>query len=191
MDNFWKREVPFVSGVARDVEDPETHLSAYQRSHLFALSDAKNAEERGDLRKRNDLLVRALGDGSDYTAFQDFAGISSLNLRFGDEDDGSQYHSIYDDFYWYTAFIDKDFASALLARELGADMVDCILAGAHAPAEYSFGAALRESCHRDVWERSHAREVSIDGVRCPGGRSEACARGDAIGGHAQRTSSNR
>jgi N-acetylated-alpha-linked acidic dipeptidase len=100
----------FISGVARDVEDPETHLSVYQRSHLFSISKAKNAEDRSDLRKRNDLVVKALGDGSDYTAFQDFAGISTLSVEFGDEDDGSQYHSIYDDFYWYTKFVDKDFA---------------------------------------------------------------------------------
>ena len=100
----------FVSGVARDVEDPETGMSTYQRSHLHAIGEAKNAEERSDLRKRNDLVVRALGDGSDYTAFQDFAGISSLDLGFGDEDNGDQYHSIYDDFHWYTTFVDKDFA---------------------------------------------------------------------------------
>ena len=25
-------------------------------------------------------------------------------------DDGTQYHSIYDDFYWYTHFVDTDFA---------------------------------------------------------------------------------
>jgi N-acetylated-alpha-linked acidic dipeptidase len=100
----------FISGVARDVDDPETHLSVYERSHLFSISKAKNAEERSDLRKRNDLLVKALGDGSDYTAFQDFAGISTLSVEFGDEDDGTQYHSIYDDFRWYSEFVDKDFA---------------------------------------------------------------------------------
>jgi N-acetylated-alpha-linked acidic dipeptidase len=54
-------------------------------------------------------LINALGDGSDYTAFQDFAGISTLSLEFGGEDDGDQYHSIYDDFYWYTHFSDTDF----------------------------------------------------------------------------------
>ena len=54
--------------------------------------------------------VEALGDGSDYTAFQDFAGISTLDLGFGDEDDGTQYHSIYDDFHWYSEFVDRDFA---------------------------------------------------------------------------------
>jgi N-acetylated-alpha-linked acidic dipeptidase len=33
-----------------------------------------------------------------------------LNVEFGEEDDGTQYHSIYDDFYWYTHFVDTDFA---------------------------------------------------------------------------------
>src|SRR5215468_758929 len=58
----------FISGVARDVQDPETHMSVFQRSHLESISKAKTAEERADLRKGNDLLVKALGDGSDYTA---------------------------------------------------------------------------------------------------------------------------
>ncbi len=99
----------FISAVARDVEDPETHLSVYQRSHLVSIANAKSAEERSDLRKRDDLVVDALGDGSDFTAFQDFAGISTLDLGFAGEDDGDQYHSVYDDFHWYTHFVDKDF----------------------------------------------------------------------------------
>ncbi len=99
-----------ISGVARSVEDPETHMSVYQRSHLYSIAHAANAEERDELRKRRDLEVEALGDGSDFTAFQDYAGISTLSVEFGDEDDGTQYHSIYDDFYWYTHFGDTDFA---------------------------------------------------------------------------------
>jgi N-acetylated-alpha-linked acidic dipeptidase len=99
----------FISGVARDVMDPETQMSVYQRAHLAAIAAAKNADERSDLRKRSDLVVDALGDGSDFTAFQDFAGISTLDLGFSDENDGDQYHSIYDDFYWYSHFVDTDF----------------------------------------------------------------------------------
>jgi N-acetylated-alpha-linked acidic dipeptidase len=99
-----------VSGVARDIQDPETHLSILQRAHLVGISEAKNAEDRAEVRKRADLDVSALGDGSDFTAFQDFAGISTLDLGFGGEDDGDQYHSIYDDFYWYTHFVDTDFS---------------------------------------------------------------------------------
>jgi len=100
----------FVSAVARDIQDPETHLTVFQRAHLGGIASAKDAQARSASRKRQDLDVHALGDGSDYTAFQDFAGISTLNLGFGGEDDGTQYHSVYDDFYWYTHFADTDFA---------------------------------------------------------------------------------
>ena len=127
----------FISGVARDMQDPETHMSVFQRSHLASIAKAKDAEERNDLRKRSDLVVKALGDGSDYTAFQDFAGISTLSVEFGDEDDGDQYHSIYDDFYWYTHFADTDFAyGRALAQTAGTAMMR--LAGADLiPVDYS------------------------------------------------------
>ena len=62
----------FLSGVAKDIQDPETHLSVFQRSHLRAIAEAKDADERSDLRKRSDLKLYALGDGSDFTAFPGF-----------------------------------------------------------------------------------------------------------------------
>jgi N-acetylated-alpha-linked acidic dipeptidase len=113
-----------ISGVARDIQDPETHMSVLQRSRLVSIGKAKNAEKRGEFRKHNDLIVEALGDGSDYTAFQDFAGISTLSIEFGGEDDGTQYHSIYDDFFWYTHFSDTDFAyGRALAQTAGTAMM--------------------------------------------------------------------
>ncbi len=99
-----------VSAVAKDIKDPEKNISVFERAHLRGIMQAKDTEERGQARKRSDLRVNALGDGSDFTAFQDFAGISSLNLGFGGEDEGTQYHSIYDDFYWFTHFSDTDFS---------------------------------------------------------------------------------
>jgi N-acetylated-alpha-linked acidic dipeptidase len=59
--------------------------------------------------QRSDCASAALGSGSDYTAFIDHLGIASLNLGFGGEDGGGIYHSVYDDFYWYTHFSDGDF----------------------------------------------------------------------------------
>jgi N-acetylated-alpha-linked acidic dipeptidase len=113
-----------ISGVGRDVQDPETRMSVLQRSRLVSISKAKDAEKRGEIRKHSDFLVDALGDGSDYTAFQDFAGISTLDIEFGDEYDGDQYHSIYDDFYWYTHFGDKDFIyGRALAQTAGTSMM--------------------------------------------------------------------
>jgi N-acetylated-alpha-linked acidic dipeptidase len=113
-----------VSSVARDVVDPETHVSVLQRRRLAEIAHAKNAEERGAIRREADLSIEALGDGSDYTAFQDFAGISTLDFEFGGEDQGDQYHSIYDDFYWYTHFADTDFSyERALAQVAGTTMI--------------------------------------------------------------------
>ena len=99
-----------ISAVARDVDDPETHMTVFERTHLTAIAEAKNAEERSTARSSSNLEMFALGDGSDYTAFQDYAGVSTADMAFGGEDDADQYHSIYDDFYWYTHFVDTDFA---------------------------------------------------------------------------------
>jgi N-acetylated-alpha-linked acidic dipeptidase len=110
----------FISAVAREVKDPETSMSAYQRAHLLDISKAKNAEDRAEVRHRDDLVLEALGDGSDFTAFQDFAGIPTLDLSYGGEDGGDQYHSIYDDFEWYTKFIDPGLAyGRTLAQTVG------------------------------------------------------------------------
>jgi N-acetylated-alpha-linked acidic dipeptidase len=62
-----------------------------------------------EARTRTDLRIGALGSGSDYTAFLDFLGVASVNLGFGGEDQGGIYHSVYDDFYWYTHFADTNF----------------------------------------------------------------------------------
>jgi N-acetylated-alpha-linked acidic dipeptidase len=110
----------FISNVARDIQDPETKMTAFERAHLNSIASAKTADEKKERRNRNNLVVDALGDGSDFTAFQDFAGISTLNVEYGGEDDGTQYHSIYDDFYWYTHFVDTDFVyGRALAETIG------------------------------------------------------------------------
>jgi N-acetylated-alpha-linked acidic dipeptidase len=100
----------FISDVTRDIRDPEKGISVWKRARLYSIANAKTAEDRQEFRQRNDLHIGALGDGSDYTAFIHHAGIASLNLEFGGEDEGGVYHSIYDDFYWYTHFADTDFA---------------------------------------------------------------------------------
>ncbi len=113
-----------VSAVAHDVNDPEKNISIFERAHLHSIMQAKDAEDRGQARKHNDLRLNALGDGSDFTAFQDFAGISSLDVGFGGEDEGDQYHSIYDDFYWYTHFADTDFSyGRVLSQTAGSTMM--------------------------------------------------------------------
>ena len=99
-----------VNQVERDIQDPEKHISVWKRSYLRRVGRAATPEDRAELRDRNDLRIGALGDGSDYTAFLDHAGVAALNMGFGGESDGGVYHSIYDDFFWYTHFGDPSFA---------------------------------------------------------------------------------
>ncbi len=111
---------PFVNDVARDVEDPEAKVPVWKRAQARALADASSAEKRKEIRQRRDLRLDALGSGSDYTVFIDHLGIASLNLGYGGEDDGGIYHSIYDDFHWYTHFSDSDFVyGRALAQTVG------------------------------------------------------------------------
>ncbi|QHN04523.1 M28 family peptidase [Granulicella sp. WH15] len=99
----------FIDGVTKDIEDPETKMSVWKRARLASTARA-TPELRAALRGHGDTAIPALGSGSDYTAFIDHLGIASLNIGFGGEDvGGGQYHSIYDDFYWYSHFMDTDF----------------------------------------------------------------------------------
>jgi N-acetylated-alpha-linked acidic dipeptidase len=98
-----------VNDVARDVQDPETDMSVWKRLQARYISRAPNPEARTQLRNRADLKLMALGSGTDYTVFEHHLGIASLNLAYSGEDDGGIYHSIYDDFYWYTHFSDTTF----------------------------------------------------------------------------------
>ena len=98
----------FINGVALDIEDPESGVSSWRRVQASRILNG-SPEARKDARDREDLRIGALGSGSDYSSFIDHLGIASLNLGYGGEDEGGIYHSIYDDFYWFTHFSDSAF----------------------------------------------------------------------------------
>ena len=109
----------FINGVARDITDPEKNIPVWKRLQLWRIANAAPAD-RQELRSRADLRISALGSGSDYTAFLDHLGIPALNLGYGGLDGSGIYHSIYDDFYWYTRFSDSDFIyGRALAQTVG------------------------------------------------------------------------
>ncbi len=98
----------FINDVAREVRDPETGLSVWQRNQLRAIASG-DATTRREARTRRDLRIGALGSGSDYTPFLQHAGIAALNLGFGGHGGHGIYHSIYDSFEHYTRFNDTNF----------------------------------------------------------------------------------
>ena len=127
----------FINDITRDIQDPEKHISVQQRTRLRRIARAGNAEERSEIRKSSDFKINALGDGSDYTAFQDHAGISSLNIGYGGENDADAYHSIYDDFYWYIHFMDTDFSYGRALAQTGGTAVLRLADADLIPFEYN------------------------------------------------------
>jgi N-acetylated-alpha-linked acidic dipeptidase len=159
----------FINGVARDITDPQTKVSVWKRSQLRRIRDARTAEERRELRSRGDLRISALGSGSDYTTFLDHLGIASLNIGFGGEDGGGIYHSIYDDFYWYTKFSDTDFAYGRALAQTGGTAVMRLANADVLPFEFTnFADTLRryvdelKMLHRNMQEEIRERNRQID-----------------------------
>src|SRR3984957_9868849 len=114
----------FINGVARDIEDPEAQMTVWKREQLSKIAKAKSAEDRHELRERADLRIEPLGSGTDYTAFLDHLGIATLDLGYEGEDEQGIYHSVYDDFYWYTHFSDRDFVyGRALAQTVGTSVM--------------------------------------------------------------------
>ena len=67
-----------------------------------------------------EFKLSALGSGSDYTPFIQHTGVPSVNLGFGGEDSGGEYHTIFDTYSMYKRFKDPDFSYGIaLAKTAG------------------------------------------------------------------------
>jgi len=62
--------------------------------------------------------VGALGSGSDYTAFLDHVGITSLDMGLNGSGGDGTYHSTYDNPTWFKKYIDPEFKYSVLAAQL-------------------------------------------------------------------------
>ena len=89
-------------------------------------------------------FIRTMGSGSDFTAFQDFAGISSLDIGFGpgENDPVYHYHSNYDSFHWMEKFGDPSWkyhtTIARVMALIAADLAETPIIPLNATA-YAFG----------------------------------------------------
>lgn len=124
--NFAASASPSLDDLIRDatnqVPDPDTGESVYD---AWSEHSAGGSAELSGIKRQSpgarspgEAPVGALGSGSDYSPFIDFAGIPAIDLAFSG--DYGVYHSVYDDFYWMQHFGDPTFAyHVALARVLG------------------------------------------------------------------------
>ncbi len=127
--------------VAATVMDPETGVSvqARLRAHRIADTAAGTGDPMcgvaADAGGGGDLLLEALGSGSDFTPFLQHLGIATLSVEYGGEAEQSGvYHSRYDTFDHYVRFGDPDFkygvALAQTNGRLMLRMAECAVAAA-------------------------------------------------------------
>jgi N-acetylated-alpha-linked acidic dipeptidase len=100
---------PMIDEVAKNITDPQTGVSVYDRLKAYEIATAATPQLAKEMMEKNSLKLGAMGSGSDYSSFLQHLGISSLNLGFGGEDNGGDYHSIYDSYDNFIRFVDPGF----------------------------------------------------------------------------------
>jgi N-acetylated-alpha-linked acidic dipeptidase len=98
-----------VDEVAKDVTDPQTKVSVYERKKAASVVNATSLKTKKDALNKNTLQLDALGSGSDFSSFLQHLAVPSLDLGYGGESNGGDYHSIYDSYDNYIRFKDPGF----------------------------------------------------------------------------------
>nr|WP_294941776.1 transferrin receptor-like dimerization domain-containing protein [uncultured Mucilaginibacter sp.] len=110
----------FIDEVTQGVTDPQTKVSVFERKKASQLVNASSTADKKEILESKGQKLSALGSGSDFSSFLQHLGITTLDLGFGGEDGGGEYHSIYDSFDDYKRFKDPDFAYGVaLAQTAG------------------------------------------------------------------------
>lgn len=96
--------------IAGSVPDPQTGVSVLERGRSYEAANAATPKAKKSILDKKTLTLDALGSGSDYSPFFQHLGIPALNIGFGGEDGGGEYHSIYDSYDHYIRFKDPKFS---------------------------------------------------------------------------------
>lgn len=117
------------SEVAGSVQDPQTKISILERRKSLDATQTSDPKSRQRILDTSAYPIEALGSGSDYTPFLQHLAIPSMNIGFSGENDGGEYHSIYDSYDHFVRFKDPGFAYGIaLAQTAGR----CVLRMANA-----------------------------------------------------------
>ena len=102
-----------VKEVAKDVIDPQKGVSVAERLRALDLLNGGDGNPG----------LYALGSGSDYTPFIQHAGIAAINIGFGGENLGGEYHTIYDTYKHFKRFKDPDMGYGITLAKIAGRIV--------------------------------------------------------------------
>ena len=111
---------PLITEISKTVIDPQTGVSVFERSKAARAAGATSTAAKKEAFEATAYPLGAMGSGSDYSSFIQHLGVPSLNIGYGGEDEGGEYHSIYDSYDMYRRFKDPSFAYGVtLAQTTG------------------------------------------------------------------------
>jgi N-acetylated-alpha-linked acidic dipeptidase len=111
---------PMITEISKEVIDPQTGVSVFERSKAKRATSASSSKAKKEAFESTAYPLGALGAGSDYSSFIQHLGVPSLNIGYGGENDGGEYHSIYDSYDNYIRFKDPGFEYGVaLAKTTG------------------------------------------------------------------------
>jgi len=153
---------PFIEEIAKQVIDPQTKVSVYDRRKSSRLVAAKSIDERKKISDEKGLILDAMGSGSDYSSFIQHVGIPSLNLGFGGEDDGGEYHSIYDSYDLYSRFKDPGFQYGVTLAETAGHAVLRMSQADELPFDYTHLTKTIDSYLQDLVKLMETKRQSTE-----------------------------
>ncbi|MBL0153367.1 MAG: M28 family peptidase [Chitinophagaceae bacterium] len=113
---------PFFNEITEQVTDPQTGVTLKQRKYAKTLVDADKTN-RAKLFGNTYMKLGALGAGSDYSPFIQHLGIPSMNIGFGGESAGNQYHSVYDSYDFFIKYMDPGYAYGIALAKVKARII--------------------------------------------------------------------
>jgi N-acetylated-alpha-linked acidic dipeptidase len=108
---------PLMDEIAKQVIDPQTNVSVFERRKAHDVIRATGTDAKKKILVEKELPIGAMGSGSDYSAFIQHAGVSSIDIGYSGEDNAGDYHSIYDSYDLYIRFKDPNFQYGIALAE--------------------------------------------------------------------------
>jgi len=100
---------PMITEISKEVIDPQTGITVFDRSKAKRATEATSIKSKKEIFESSTYPLGAMGSGSDYSSFIQHLGVPSLNIGYGGENEGGEYHSIYDSYDNYVRFKDPGF----------------------------------------------------------------------------------
>ena len=109
-----------ITDISKSIQDPQTGVTIFERQRASRATEAATTSAKKEILNSTTYPLGAMGSGSDYSSFIQHVGVPSLNIGFGGENEGGEYHSIYDSYDHYSKYKDPGFAYGVtLAQTAG------------------------------------------------------------------------